>query len=51
LIKSACGEDELIQWYLEEYENDFVSKESIEETKFKKVMKQLIKVIYYCSIS
>ncbi|CAB4442016.1 unnamed protein product [Rhizophagus irregularis] len=44
-IERSCGEDELIQWYLEEHENDFVSEESIEaeETKFKKVVKQLIK--------
>jgi hypothetical protein len=51
LIKSACSEDDLTQWYLEEHENTFESEESIqaEETKFKKVVKLLIKVMLLLS--
>ena len=45
-IKSACNENELIQWYLEKHEDKWTSETILtEEIKFKKVVKQLIKVM------
>ena len=49
-IKSACEESELIQWCLEVHEDELtIETIPAEEMKFKKVIKQLIKVIivYY----
>jgi len=45
LIKSACEEGDLIQWCLEAHESELTVETILtEEIKFKKVIKQLIKV-------
>ncbi|CAG8525168.1 3310_t:CDS:10 [Funneliformis mosseae] len=43
-VKGSCEEGELIQWCMEEHESELtVESFSTKETKFKKVVKQLIK--------